>query len=77
MATPTTVDTIMIVAMMTKVAMTTARPMTAPMLITPAEKDDGALASVVKVLAGFRHACAAGAGEWPAWYSLNQNRKKT
>eukprot|EP00959_Pyramimonas_sp_CCMP1952_P333651 6987487-Pyramimonas_sp.AAC.1 len=69
MATPTTVDTMMRVAMIvTMVAMTTARLMTAPTLIRPADNDDDVLASVMKVAEGFRHSRAADAREWPAWY---------
>eukprot|EP00959_Pyramimonas_sp_CCMP1952_P183363 3833585-Pyramimonas_sp.AAC.1 len=64
---PRTVYAILGAAMMvTMVAMTTARPMTAPMLITPASNDDHVVASAMKVLEGVRHASAAGALKWPA-----------
>eukprot|EP00959_Pyramimonas_sp_CCMP1952_P079045 1652319-Pyramimonas_sp.AAC.1 len=73
MTTPTTVDTLMRVAMMvTMVALTTARPMTAPMLITPAGTDDDVLASAMQVFEVVRHACAADAREWRAWYDLTR-----
>eukprot|EP00959_Pyramimonas_sp_CCMP1952_P188278 3937300-Pyramimonas_sp.AAC.1 len=52
------------------VPMTTAKPMTAPMLITPADNDDHVLAAVMKVLEIARYARVADAREWPAWYYL-------
>eukprot|EP00959_Pyramimonas_sp_CCMP1952_P416854 8733372-Pyramimonas_sp.AAC.1 len=64
MSTPTVVDTMMKVAMgVAMVAVTTARPTTAPMLITPADNDDGVLASAMKVSEGIRHARANDARE--------------
>eukprot|EP00959_Pyramimonas_sp_CCMP1952_P076516 1598843-Pyramimonas_sp.AAC.1 len=60
MATTTTAHAMIIVAVL--VAMmtpATARPMTAPMLINTAGKDDDAFASAMKVLEGGRHARAA------------------
>eukprot|EP00959_Pyramimonas_sp_CCMP1952_P160838 3363680-Pyramimonas_sp.AAC.1 len=53
MATSATADTILRVAMIVAmVAMTTARPITAPKLTTPADVDD-ALASAMKALKEF------------------------
>eukprot|EP00959_Pyramimonas_sp_CCMP1952_P132863 2777691-Pyramimonas_sp.AAC.1 len=73
MATPTTVGTIMRVAMMvTMMAMTTARPITAPMLITPADDDDDVFASAMKVYEGVRNARKGDAREWPAWYDVTR-----
>eukprot|EP00959_Pyramimonas_sp_CCMP1952_P133937 2801301-Pyramimonas_sp.AAC.1 len=73
MAAPTTVDTVMGAPMMvTMVAMTTARPITTPMLNTPADNADDVLASVTQVLGRVRHARAADAREWPAWYLLTR-----
>eukprot|EP00959_Pyramimonas_sp_CCMP1952_P405862 8506125-Pyramimonas_sp.AAC.1 len=46
--------------------------MTAPMLITPADNDDDVLASAMKTFERVRHARAADAREWPAWYSLTR-----
>eukprot|EP00959_Pyramimonas_sp_CCMP1952_P414023 8674290-Pyramimonas_sp.AAC.1 len=39
-----------------------------------ASDDDGVLASVMKVLERVRHACAADAQEWPAWFDLTRAR---
>eukprot|EP00959_Pyramimonas_sp_CCMP1952_P287156 6005238-Pyramimonas_sp.AAC.1 len=50
----------------TMAAMTTARPMAAPMLITPADKDDDVLASAMEASESIRNARAADAREWPA-----------
>eukprot|EP00959_Pyramimonas_sp_CCMP1952_P064158 1340243-Pyramimonas_sp.AAC.1 len=69
MATPATVDVMMRVAMIvTLVAMTTAKPMTAPMLTTSADHDDDVFASAMKVWGSVRHARAADAREGSAWY---------
>eukprot|EP00959_Pyramimonas_sp_CCMP1952_P166949 3488947-Pyramimonas_sp.AAC.1 len=65
MATPIAVDALMSVAMMATMAvMTAARPMTAPILIAPADNDDNVLASAMKVLDGVRRPRAADAREW-------------
>eukprot|EP00959_Pyramimonas_sp_CCMP1952_P366930 7685184-Pyramimonas_sp.AAC.1 len=67
MATPTTVDTMIRVAMrVAMVAMTTARPITVPMLITPADNDDDVFAPAMKVLDRVRPVRAADAREWLA-----------
>eukprot|EP00959_Pyramimonas_sp_CCMP1952_P449433 9410581-Pyramimonas_sp.AAC.1 len=54
------------------VAMTTARPMTAPLLITPVDNDDDVLASVLTTLEGVRHLPADDARDKPAWYYLTR-----
>eukprot|EP00959_Pyramimonas_sp_CCMP1952_P157590 3295658-Pyramimonas_sp.AAC.1 len=51
--------------------------MTAPMLIPdvdPARRknDDDALTSAMQVFEGLRHARAADAREWPAWYEFTR-----
>eukprot|EP00959_Pyramimonas_sp_CCMP1952_P040445 845716-Pyramimonas_sp.AAC.1 len=67
MATPTTVETFMRVAIMvTMVPATTAWPMMAPILIMPADSHDDVPASATKVFERVRSAREADARKRPA-----------